>query len=86
MTWDEFLESARAVGSAAAEKIGKVTQDAKTRMKIAGAEAKLKAAYTEFGKAAYHHFTEDASNPELLAEQVKKIAALKADLQKLQGK
>lgn len=85
MTWDEFLASARAVGNAAAEKIGKATEDAATRIKIANAEAKLKAAYTEFGKTAYQHFTADASDPQILADQVKKIATLQAEVQKLKG-
>lgn len=86
MTWEEFLETARAVGSAAAEKIGKATETAKTQVKIANAEAKLKAAYTDFGRAAYRHFTADASDPQILAEQVKKIALLEAEVEKLKEK
>ncbi len=88
MTWDEFLETARAVGNAAAEKIGKATENAATQIKIANAEAKLKAAYTEFGKSAYRHFTADASepsDPQILAEQVKKIALLQAEVEKLKS-
>ncbi|MBE6529854.1 MAG: hypothetical protein E7680_04545 [Ruminococcaceae bacterium] len=85
MTWDEFLANARAVGNAAAEKLGKATEDAATRIKIANTEAKLKAAYTEFGKTAYQHFTADSSDPQILADQVKKIAALQAEVQKLKG-
>ena len=85
MTWDEFLANARAVGNAAAEKLGKATEDAATRIKIANAEAKLKAAYTEFGKTAYQHFTADSSDPQILADQVKKIAALQAEVQKMKG-
>ncbi len=83
MTWEEFLESARTVGSAAAQTIGKATDAAALRIKIANAEAKLKAAYTEFGKTAYLHFTADHSDPQILADQVKKIATLEANLQKL---
>lgn len=83
MTWDEFLETARAVGNATAEKLGKATENAKMQIKIANAEAKLKNAYTEFGKTAYQHFTADSSDPQILADQVKKIAVLQADLQKL---
>ena len=85
MTWDEFLETARAFGNTAAEKIGKATENAATQIKIANAEAKLKAAYTEFGKTAYQHFTADTSDPQVLADQVKKIAALQADIERLKG-
>ena len=85
MTWDEFLETARAFGNTAAEKIGKATENAATQIKIANAEAKLKAAYAEFGKTAYQHFTADRSDPQVLAEQVKKIAALQAEIGKLKG-
>ncbi len=85
MTWDEFLASARAIGNSAAEKLGKATETAATQIKIANAEAKLKAAYTEFGKTAYQHFTADDSDPQILADQVKKIAALQAEVQKLKG-
>ena len=85
MTWDEFLETARAVGTAAAEKIGTATETAAAQIKIANAEAKLKAAYTEFGKSAYQHFTADSSDPQILAEQVKKIALLQAEVEKLKG-
>ena len=85
MTWDEFLETARAFGNTVAEKIGKATENAATQIKIANAEAKLKAAYAEFGKTAYQHFTADSSDPQVLAEQVKKIAALQAEIEKLKG-
>lgn len=85
MTWDEFLETARAFGNTAAEKIGKATENAATQIKIANAEAKLKAAYTEFGKTAYQHFTADSSDPQVLADQVKKIAALQAEVERLKG-
>ena len=86
MTWDEFLETARAVGNVAVQKIGEVADSAKTQLRITAAEAKLKNAYAEFGKAAYRHFTADADDPaatEELANQVKKIATLEAALQKL---
>ena len=86
MTWDEFRENARAVGSAAAQKINELTDAASLRVHLATAESRLKAAYTKFGKAAYLHFTADESSPEELAEQVRQIALLEAEVAQLKNK
>lgn len=79
MTWEEFRESARALGATAVQKIGEATDAAANRVRLATVEARLKNAYAAFGKAAYLHFTSDDSSPEELAEQVKQIALLEAE-------
>ena len=83
MTWDEFRETAKAIGSAAAQKVSDLTDIAAARVRLATVEARLRNAYATFGKAAYEHFTADASSPEELAEQVKAIALLEAEAEGL---
>lgn len=83
MTWEEFRESARALGAAAAQKINDVTDIAAARVRLATVEARLKTAYTAFGKAAYSHFTSDNTTPEELAEYVRNIALLESEAAEL---
>ncbi len=83
MTWEEFLEGARALRTTAARKISDMTDTAADRVRLATVEYQLKAAYAEFGKAAYQHFTADVSTPEELAAHVKQIALLEAEAAEL---
>ena len=83
MSWDEFRESAKALGAAAAQKINDVTDTAALRVRLATVEARLKSAYAAFGKAAYLHFTADVSSPDDLAAQVQQIALLEAEAEQL---
>lgn len=83
MTWEEFRETARALGAAAAQKVSDLTDVAAVRVRLATVEARLRSAYASFGKAAYDHFTADGSTPEELAEQVKGIALLEAEADSL---
>lgn len=83
MTWEEFRESARALGAAAAQKINHVTDVAAARVRLATVESRLKNAYAAFGKSAYLHFTSDETTPEELAEQVRQIALLEAEAAEL---
>ncbi len=83
MTWDEFRESAKALGAAAAQKVNELTDTAALRVRLATVEARLKSAYATFGKTAYQHFTADASTPDELAGQVRAIALLEAEAEGL---
>lgn len=83
MTWEEFRESARALGAAAAQKVNELTDTAALRVRLATVEARLKNAYATFGRTAYQHFTADASTPDELAEQVRAIALLEAEAESL---
>ena len=83
MTWDEFRESAKALGAAAAQKVNELTDTAALRVRLATVEARLKNAYATFGKTAYQHFTADASTPDELAGQVRAIALLEAEAEGL---
>ena len=83
MPWDEFRESAKALGAAAAQKVNELTDTAALRVRLATVEARLKNAYATFGKTAYQHFTADASTPDELAGQVRAIALLEAEAEGL---
>ncbi len=85
MTWDEFRETARALGSVAAQKINDLTDSAADRVRLATVESRLRSAYAAFGKTAYLHFTSDTSSPDELAEQVRQIALLEAEAAALRG-
>ena len=77
MTWDEFCNGVKKAAGKAADKIGQTADLATLQVKLTMAEHKLDDAYTELGKAAYRHFTDESSSAELVQMMISCVAEAK---------
>ena len=75
MTWDEFCNKAKTTVAKAADKINQTADLATLQVKLNMSERKLDEAYTELGRIAYKHFSEENSSADAVAKAMEAVRA-----------